>query len=109
VMYQQPQAQPQIIVIQQPAPQPVYQPQPQVIYLPAPTYQPQQVNGQNVQQPIRGGAPQSYYPGPEPDYPQEVYYLPPSQPIGQLPPARASDISEARRRFEIEREEMQRR
>jgi hypothetical protein len=74
--------------------------QPQIVYLPSapPQYQP-------TPQP-QAKPPVSYYPGhsPEPtDYPQEIYYLPTSQPVGQLPPARASDIDEARRRFEMER------
>jgi hypothetical protein len=54
--------------------------------------------------------PQSYYPGPTvEDYQPEVHYLPPQQPVGQLPPARASDIEEARRKWERECEEMKHR
>jgi hypothetical protein len=107
---QQPQA-PQVIYLQAPQQaqqQPVYLPeqpiylqappqdQRQVQYLPAPQYQPQ--HHYPAQQ-----APQSYYAGPEADYPQEVYYLPPSQPVGQLPPASAREVDEARRRLEKQR------
>lgn len=117
-----PQQQPVIVVLQQPAPQPVYQQQPQVVYvqpppqqpqyLPAPTYQPNETRGNRMNHPNSSAyAPQSYYPGysPSPD-PQEVYRLPPQQPVGQLPPPKASDIAEAtRRKWERECEEVRRR
>jgi hypothetical protein len=81
----------------------------QIIYLPAPqtAYAP---NPQTAQPQAR--QPMSYYPGAttEPiDYQPQVYYLPASRPVGQLPPPRASAIDGARRRFEVEREEMRRR
>jgi hypothetical protein len=76
-----------------------------IVTVPAPpTYKP-------TPQP-QGQAPVSFYRGysPEPtEYPQEIYYLPPAQPVGQHPPPRATAINEARRRFEREREEMKRR
>jgi hypothetical protein len=126
-VYQQ-QPQPQIIVFQQPAPQVMCQPQAQIYYLPAqqphaayPPTQPQRIylrTPDTAYAPYPQTAhpqaqqPMSYYPGQGPgptDYPQEAYYLPPSQPVGYLPPPRASAIDEARRRFEIELEEMKRR
>lgn len=121
---------PQIIYLQAPTPQVVYQPQPQPIYIQAP---PQQHQARQIPAPQSAAPhpwqhpdhppqthvpqrhdqqPTSYYPGyaPEPeDYQPEVRYLPPSQPVGQFPPPRASAIDEARRAFEKEREMERRR
>jgi hypothetical protein len=113
---------PQPIYIQVPQPeirylptqQPIYlqsPPQSPPMYLPAP--QDQRPAPQAIYTPYpQAQAPQSYYAGPPPiveEYQPEVYYLPAQQPVGQLPPARASAIDEARRRFERERDEMKRR
>jgi hypothetical protein len=121
------QAPPQMIYVQAPAPVYLSAPQPQVVYLPSPRYMQDQAQipvqaqprylpaARRVQPPqyqprehyAPPPQPMTYYPGPEPDYPEyQQHYLPPARIVGQLPPASASDIEEARRMFEIEKEEM---
>jgi hypothetical protein len=98
---------PQVVYVQAPQPQYAPAPQPQVVMIPAqttPQYQPREI----YQQPAQLA---SYYPGPEPiaaEYAPEIRYLPPAQLVGQFPPASASTIEEARRRW-VEHEQPGRR
>jgi hypothetical protein len=95
------------VYVQNPQPNYQQQQQPQIVYLQAPQAQQQlpQYHTRYLSAPQQ--APQSYYAGPEAHYEEhtpEAYYLPPAQqPIGHLPPPRARDIEEARRRFEREK------
>lgn len=124
-------AQPQVIYVQQSPPMYLQSPPPQIHYLSAPQQAPQMHPQAPPAAHYLPAAPAHYQPSPQPAYPsrqpmsyypgyspdldpyieeyQPVYSLPARQPVGQLPPARASAIDEARRRFESERNEMKRR